>query len=78
MQREKFNWKPRENENTDAVHRGGRTRISAEATVMEVEQRGSIVQPSSENNRKREDSLDKAIPREDDRSRMSREAHVRL
>ena len=60
MQREKFNWKPQEDESTEAVHRGGRTRSSDEASVMEVERRGSIVQPSSESNRKREDSSDEA------------------
>lgn len=57
MEREKFNWKPRENERTDALHRGGRTRSSEEAPVMGVEPRGSVVQPSTAINRKREESL---------------------
>ena len=30
MIREKFNWKPQENESTDAEHRGGMTRSSDE------------------------------------------------
>ena len=60
MKKEKFNRKSRENESTEAVHRGGRTRSSNEASVMEVERRGSVVQPSSESNRKREDSSDEA------------------
>jgi|APDOM4702015159_1054818.scaffolds.fasta_scaffold2050341_1 hypothetical protein len=30
MIREKFNWKPQENESTDAGHRGGTTRRSEE------------------------------------------------
>ena len=60
MQKEKFNWKPQEDESTEAVHRGGRTRSSEEASVMEVERRGSVVQPSPQNNRKREDFADEA------------------
>ena len=60
MQREKFNWKPQENESTEAVHRGGGTRSSDEASVMDVERRGSVIQPSPQSNRKREDSVDEA------------------
>jgi hypothetical protein len=42
MLREKFKWRPHENESTDARHRGGATRISEEASVMEMERRGCI------------------------------------
>jgi len=42
MLREKFKWRPHENESTDARHRGGATRSSDEASVMEVERRGCI------------------------------------
>ncbi len=44
MLREKHKWKPHKCESTDAEHRGGATRSSAEDSVMELERRGSIVQ----------------------------------
>ena len=44
MEREKPKWKPHVGESTDAEHRGGVTRSSVEASVMEVERRGYIVQ----------------------------------
>lgn len=40
----KLEWKPHETESTDAEHRGGTTRMSDEASVMEVERRGCAVQ----------------------------------
>ena len=42
MLREKFKWRPHENESTDAKHGGGATRSSDEVSVMEMERRGSI------------------------------------
>jgi hypothetical protein len=44
MIREKFKWRPRENESTEAEHRDGATRSSDEDSVMESERRGSIIQ----------------------------------
>jgi len=40
MLREKFKWRPHENESTDAKHRGGSSRSSVEGSVMELERRG--------------------------------------
>ena len=42
MAREKFKWRPHENESTDARHRGGTTRSSDEVSVMGMERRGCI------------------------------------
>jgi len=44
MLREKFKWRPHENESTDAKHRGGATRSSDEVSVTEMERRGCIDQ----------------------------------
>jgi hypothetical protein len=44
MLREKFKWRPHENESTDAEHRGGATRSSDEVSVMGMERRGCIDQ----------------------------------
>lgn len=44
MLRENPNWKTQEGESTDAGHRGGALRSSAEAAVMVVERRRRIVQ----------------------------------
>ena len=44
MTREKYKWKPRKYESTEAEHRGGATRSSDEDPVMGLERRGSIVQ----------------------------------
>ena len=38
---------PHKPESTDAGHRGGAARISAETAVMVVERRGCIVQPNA-------------------------------
>jgi hypothetical protein len=37
MLREKFKWRPHENESTDAKHRGGSSSISVEGSVMGLE-----------------------------------------
>jgi len=44
MLREKFKWKPHKNESTDAEHSGGLPCMSDEVSVMEMEQRGRIIQ----------------------------------
>ena len=44
MLREKSKWKPHKDQSTDAEHRGGATRSSVEGSVMELEQRGCVVQ----------------------------------
>ena len=40
MLREKFKWRPHENESTDAEHSGGSACSSKEVSVMEMERRG--------------------------------------
>ena len=44
MLREKFKWKPHKNESTDAEHSGGLSSMSDEVSVMEMEQRGRVIQ----------------------------------
>ena len=44
MLREKFKWRPHENESTDARHRDGVASSSDEALVMRVERRGYVIQ----------------------------------
>ena len=44
MLREKSKWRHHEDLSTDAEHRGGETRSSDEGSVMDLEQRGCIVQ----------------------------------
>jgi len=44
MLREKFKWKPHKNESTDAEHSGGLPSMSDEVSVMEMEQRGRVIQ----------------------------------
>jgi RNA-directed DNA polymerase len=44
MKREKSKWRPHKDESTDAAYRGGTARMSEEASVMEVEQRGCVIQ----------------------------------
>ena len=44
MIREKSKWTNHKDESTEAKHRGGVTRSSDEASVMEVERRGYIIQ----------------------------------
>ena len=43
MVREKSKWWPHEDESTDAEHRDGTARMSAETPVMGVEQRGCVI-----------------------------------
>ena len=45
MLREKFKWRTHKDESTEAEHRGGPTRSSAEVSVMEMERRGWIILP---------------------------------
>jgi len=40
MLREKFKWRPHENESTEAKHRDGSSSISVEGPVMGLERRG--------------------------------------
>ena len=44
MIRETLKWQPHKSKSTDARHAGGTSRSSDEASVMEVEQRGCIIQ----------------------------------
>jgi len=44
MLREKSKWWTHKEESTDAEYRGGTARISVEASVMEVERRGCVIQ----------------------------------
>ena len=44
MKKEKSKWKTHKDESTDAAHRGGTARMSDEVSVMEMEQRGCIIQ----------------------------------
>jgi hypothetical protein len=43
MLKEKFKWRPRKNESTDAQHKGGATRSSDEVSVMGMERRGYTI-----------------------------------
>ena len=52
----------REGESTDAERRDGAARSSAEGSVMELEQRGCVVQPWPLANWKREEPVDEAKP----------------
>jgi hypothetical protein len=79
MPREKPKWKPHEGQSTDAGHRGGWARSSAEVPVMGMERRGPIIQFRR--------GVNQAIGRNPagrrgrwpgDKSRMSREAPVRF
>lgn len=44
MIREKSKWKTHKDESTDAEYRGGTARKCEEASVMEVELRGCVIQ----------------------------------
>jgi len=44
MIREKSKWRTHKDESTNAEYRGGTACISEEASVMEVERRGCIIQ----------------------------------
>lgn len=78
----------RKGESTDAPHGGGTPRSSDEVPVMGMERRGRIIMPTSpsEKPRKREVSRElgktsvarKAKGVMDNKSRMTRECHVRL
>ncbi len=60
MLREKFKWRPHENESTDAKHRGGVARSSEESPVMGLERRGYIVRLYFLVNQKWEEPVSKA------------------
>jgi len=44
MVRDASKWKPHKGGSPDAEHRGGSSRSSDEASVMEVERRGCVIQ----------------------------------
>ena len=79
MPREKPRWKPHEGLSIDAGHRGGWARCSGEVPVMGMERRGPItpfrrgVNPAMGRN-----PAGKRGRRPGDKSRMSRESHVRF
>src|SRR5882762_10875737 len=52
----------RKDQSTEAEHRGGAARSRDEGSVMELDQRGCVVQPRLRANRRREESVDKAKP----------------
>jgi len=52
----------REDQSTDAEHRGGADRSRDEGSVMEPDRRSCVVQPSSWDNRQREEPANKAKP----------------
>ncbi len=62
MLREKFKWRPHENESTDAENRGGVARSSEESPVMGLERRGYIVRLYFLVNQKWEEPVSKARP----------------
>ena len=80
MPREKLKWLTHKSQSTDAEHRGGWARSSAEGPVMGLERRGPItpsrraVNPAMGRNRARRQSRQRL----GDKSRMSREAPVRF
>ncbi|MGB9496788.1 MAG: group II intron maturase-specific domain-containing protein [Dissulfuribacterales bacterium] len=60
--REKFKWRPHENESTDAEHSGGPPCRSDEVSVMGMEQRGRVIHLELKINQVWEGSLKKAKP----------------
>src|SRR5207302_2174398 len=52
----------RKDQSTEAGHRGGAARNRDEGSVMGLDRRGCVVQPSSLANRRREEPADKAKP----------------
>src|ERR1700732_1505160 len=52
----------REDQSTDAEHRGGAARSRDEGSVMELDPRSCVVQPRLRANRQREEPVDKAKP----------------
>src|SRR6476619_1555688 len=52
----------RKDQSTEAEHRGGAVRSRDEGSVMELDRRGCVVQPSPRANRRREEPADKAKP----------------
>src|SRR3974377_1343050 len=52
----------REDQSTDAEHRGGAARSRDEGSVMELDQRGCVFQPRPWANRRREEPVDEAKP----------------
>jgi RNA-directed DNA polymerase len=61
MLREKFKWRPHENQSINAQHGGGTTRSSDEAPVMGVERRGRIISVMNVRQQK-EDLMNKTKP----------------
>ena len=59
MPREKSKWRPHEDESTEAAYRGGTARMSEEASVMEVEQRGCVIRFWQLVNQEWEEPMDK-------------------
>ena len=73
----------REEESTDAGHRGGPTRTSVEVSVMGMERRGWVIWPNCLANQKWEEPEGTATPpgspeRRDGTSRMTGDCHVRI
>src|SRR6202007_3384284 len=52
----------REDQSTNAEHRGGAARSRDEGSVMELDRRGCVVQPRPWANRQREEPMDEAKP----------------
>src|SRR6202043_1403768 len=52
----------REDQSTNAEHRGGAARSRDEGSVMELDRRGCVVQPRPWANRQREEPVDEAKP----------------
>src|ERR1700686_2830611 len=52
----------REDQSTDAGHRGGAARSRDEGSVMELDRRGCVVQPRPRANRRREEPVDEVKP----------------
>ena len=79
MPREEPKWKPHEGQSTDAGHRGGLARTSAEVPVMGMERRGQITQSRREvNPAMGRNHAGRQARTPGDKSRMSREAPVRF
>ncbi len=62
MPRENSKWGSHKGESTDAEHRGGAARSSVEASVMEVEPRGCVIQLDLRVNPQGEEPVEKAKP----------------
>src|ERR1700760_1419864 len=62
MPRETSKRRTPQGQSTEAEHRGGAARSRDEGSVMELDRRGCVVQPSPRANRRREELADKAKP----------------